>query len=106
MDKEKIETVKKDLTLEIRTGTGPVELVGPRADLIKFRDLIKHETNRNIFLECPPHLLTWAPWLVGVTILPKDISVIVLKDKDLAPRRASGVMVPNTGFGPGPVAIC
>lgn len=102
-----IEKVEKDLTLTIRTGTGPIELIGPKAELMKFRDRIKDQKNRNNFLECPPHLLTWAPWLIGVTILPKDVSAIIIQDKDLAPRKAPGLMVPGGGFGQGgPIPIC
>lgn len=94
-----IEVPETDRLMIIRTTTGPVELIGPKRDLMKFRDQLKDKDNRHTFIECPPHLLTWAPWLEGISVLPTTISVIVIQNKELSPKRKPGVLVP-AGVGP------
>lgn len=97
--KEKIHEVKEDLIMLVRTSTGPVELLGPKADLMKFRDQLKDKENRHKFLECPPHLLTWAPWLVGVSILPADVGMIVIQIPSLTPKQKPGLFLPGLPKG-------
>lgn len=93
----KIEKVQEDMCMVIRTSTGPVELVGPKSDLMKFRDQLKDKDNRHKFLECPPHLLSWARWLEGVSILPANVGAIVIKIPSLAPRQNTGLLLPGQG---------
>lgn len=94
MSKEEILKVESDMTMTIRTSSGPVELLGQKSELMKFRDQLKDKENRHKFLECPPHLLTWAPWLVGVSILPADVGVIVIQIPSLVPQK-KGLYLPS-----------
>lgn len=101
----KIEKIKKDYTMTIRTVTGPIELVGQKHELMKFRDILKDQKNRHVFLECPPWLLTWAPWLIGISVKPIDITAIIIQDKEIAPKMSNAIAVPGRGFGRGPMAM-
>ena len=94
MSKEEILKVESDMTMMIRTSSGPVELLGPKSELMKFRDQLKDKDNRHKFLECPPHLLTWAPWLVGVSILPADVGVIVIQITSMVTQK-KGLYLPS-----------
>jgi len=100
---EKIETVEKDYVLVIRTSTGPIELVGQKHELMKFLDQLEDPKNRQKFLRCPQHLLTWAPWLEVVAVRPADVGAIVIKDQSKAPQRNQGILAPVGVRSGGPI---
>lgn len=88
-----IETVKSDRMMLIRLASGPVQLIGPKYELMKFKKQLDDPKNRHIRIECPSHLLTWAPWLEIVSVMPAEIDVIIIQDPDKAPRK-TGLALP------------
>ena len=94
----KIEKVETDRMMLLRIISGSVQLIGPKHELMKFKKQLEDQKNRHIHIECPPHLLTWAPWLDNVSVIPAEIQVIIIQDPDKAPRKP-GLALP-AGFIP------
>lgn len=83
----KIEKLETERLMTIFTKSGNVQLMGPIADLMKFKKQLKDKENRHTFLECPPHLFTYNSGLETVTILPADAGIIIIADPAKAPRK-------------------
>lgn len=86
---KEIERVKSDRLMTVFTKSGNVQLLGPAADLMKFKKQLKDKENRHTFLECPPHLLTHNPALESVAILPAQMGIIIIADPTKAPQKTS-----------------
>ena len=93
-NKVKIHEPESDRLMSIFTKSGKVQLVGPKADLMKFKKQVTAKENRHTFLECPPHLFTHNPVLEAVTVLPAETGIIIIAD----PTKNTKLALPAKGL--------
>lgn len=104
----KIEAVKPDLRMTIATLNGPILLIGPEQDLMKFKAQLEEKENRQKFIVCPKHLMTTEPWIKDCSVRPAQITMIVIVNPNELPKKQN-LLVPAggvPGIGRGPMARC
>lgn len=78
--KDKIEFPETDRIMTIFTKSGNVQLRGPKVELLRFKDRIKHKDNRHTFIEAPAKLFAFNQALEEVSVLPADVGIIIIAD--------------------------
>jgi hypothetical protein len=102
MGKIRIEIAKSDRLMTIFTAGTSTQLVGLKADLVKFKKQIKDKENRHTFLEVPTHLFKQTAPYEEVTIKPADVNLIIIADPSKAPPAGPGILAPAP-FSGGPI---